>query len=242
MSAIEYYHVELDTHEVIYAEGALVESFFDDGSNRENFSNFVQYKRLYGVERKSKMTPFAPILRYRGRRQELNGTCKVSNLQRCRRPRSDPNCLRPACPAGGSDAGLTGGRTNPAKWPRLSRASHREPIDCDAKSTVATRGVNGTGARYRQFIREATRPKLPSGLLSFSIPTGSGSSRISVIRSDRTKMTELIFKSAHAFWPSGEWRVSSNKAQTVLIADCNVGTHVRPELRLLLRHPCQADA
>ena len=51
-------------------------------------------------------------------------------------------------------------------------ASHREPIDCDAKSTVATRGVNGTGARYRQFIREATRPKLPSGLLSFSIPTG----------------------------------------------------------------------
>jgi Hint domain len=34
MSGIEYYHIELDTHEVIYAEGALVESFFDDGSNR----------------------------------------------------------------------------------------------------------------------------------------------------------------------------------------------------------------
>ena len=26
MSALEYYHIELDTHEVIYAEGALVES------------------------------------------------------------------------------------------------------------------------------------------------------------------------------------------------------------------------
>ena len=36
-------------------------------------------------------------------------------------------------------------------------------------------------------------------------------------------MTELIFKSAHAFWPSGEWRVKSNKAQTVRIADCSVG-------------------
>src|SRR5262249_19198044 len=30
MSAIEYYHIDLDTHEVIYAEGALVESFLDD--------------------------------------------------------------------------------------------------------------------------------------------------------------------------------------------------------------------
>ena len=59
---------------MIYAEGALVESFLDDdGSSHENFSNFVQYARLYGDERQSKMTPFAPVLRYHGRRQELNG-------------------------------------------------------------------------------------------------------------------------------------------------------------------------
>jgi Hint domain len=71
MSALEYYHVELDTHEVIYAEGALVESY--DGWNRDNFSNFMQYERLYGAERQPKLTPFAPILRYHSRRQELNG-------------------------------------------------------------------------------------------------------------------------------------------------------------------------
>ena len=71
MSAIEYYHVELDTHEAIYAEGALVESY--DGSNRDNFSNFMQYERLYGAERQPELTPFAPILRYHSRRQELNG-------------------------------------------------------------------------------------------------------------------------------------------------------------------------
>ena len=90
MSALEYYHIELVTHEVIYAEGALVESLFldDDDSSREDFSNFVQYARLYGVERQSKMTPFAPILRYRGRRQELKGLARslISNVVDVRDP------------------------------------------------------------------------------------------------------------------------------------------------------------
>jgi hypothetical protein len=86
MSAIEYYHIELDTHEVIYAEGALIESY--DGSNRDNFSNFIEYERLYGAERQSKMTPFAPILRYHGRRQELNGLLRslISNVVDVRDP------------------------------------------------------------------------------------------------------------------------------------------------------------
>jgi hypothetical protein len=85
MSAIEYYHVELDTHEVIYAEGALVESY--DGWHRDNFSNFMQYERLYGAER-SEMTPFAPILRYHGRRQELKGLVRslISNVVDVRDP------------------------------------------------------------------------------------------------------------------------------------------------------------
>jgi Hint domain len=88
MSAIEYYHIELDTHEVIYAEGALVESFIDDDSRRENFSNFVQYERLYGAERETKMAPFAPILRYRGRREELKGLVRsvISNFVDVRDP------------------------------------------------------------------------------------------------------------------------------------------------------------
>jgi hypothetical protein len=60
ISALEYYHVELDTHEVIYAEGALVESYI--GSHRDNFSNFVQYERLYGPEHRHQVTPVAPIL------------------------------------------------------------------------------------------------------------------------------------------------------------------------------------
>jgi hypothetical protein len=88
ISAIEYYHVDLGTHEVIYADGALVDSYFDDGSNRENFSNFVQYERLYGVERQSKMTPFAPMLGYDKGHRALEGLVRsvISNVVDVRDP------------------------------------------------------------------------------------------------------------------------------------------------------------
>jgi Hint domain len=88
MSAIEYYHIDLDTHEVLYAEGALVESFFDGDSDRESFSNFVEYERLYGAERQPKMTPFAPILGYRNRREKIEGVARslISNVVDVRDP------------------------------------------------------------------------------------------------------------------------------------------------------------
>jgi hypothetical protein len=88
ISAIEYYHIEFDGHEVLYAEGALVESFFDGESEREAFSNFVTYERLYGAERQPKMTPFAPILRYRNRREKIEGVARslISNIVDVRDP------------------------------------------------------------------------------------------------------------------------------------------------------------
>jgi hypothetical protein len=88
MSTIEYYHIELDRHEVLYAEGALVESYFDGESERETFSNFVSYERLYGAERQPKMTPFAPILGYRDRRAKIEGVARslISNIVDVRDP------------------------------------------------------------------------------------------------------------------------------------------------------------
>jgi hypothetical protein len=88
ISAIEYYHIEFDTHEVIFAEGALVESFFDGESEREQFSNFVEYERLYGSERRAKMAPFAPILAYRTRRQKIDSLARslMSNVIDLRNP------------------------------------------------------------------------------------------------------------------------------------------------------------
>jgi hypothetical protein len=86
-AAIEYYHIELHTHEVLFAEGAPVESFMEEDSEREFFSNFVEYERLYGRD-EARMTPFAPILDYRNRSQRLAGLARsiVSSLVDVRDP------------------------------------------------------------------------------------------------------------------------------------------------------------
>src|SRR5262245_42647662 len=46
-ATIEYLNIELDAHDVILAEGAPAETYFDCG-NRETFDNFGEYYRLYG--------------------------------------------------------------------------------------------------------------------------------------------------------------------------------------------------
>ena len=73
---IEYFHIELETHEVIFAEGAPAETLLvTDG--REGFANFVEYERLYGSEERPAMKPFAPIFSYGGR-AELNGLLRLA--------------------------------------------------------------------------------------------------------------------------------------------------------------------
>jgi hypothetical protein len=46
-TTIEYFNIELEAHDVIFAEGAPAETYFDCG-NREMFDNFGEYYRLYG--------------------------------------------------------------------------------------------------------------------------------------------------------------------------------------------------
>jgi len=46
---VEYFHIELETHDVIIAEGALSETFVDDDS-RGMFHNAHQYAELYGED------------------------------------------------------------------------------------------------------------------------------------------------------------------------------------------------
>jgi hypothetical protein len=70
LQQIEYFHIELETHEVIFAEGAAVETLLVT-TDREGFDNFVEYERLYGKNNRQTMTPYAPIVCYNGRRSEL---------------------------------------------------------------------------------------------------------------------------------------------------------------------------
>ena len=66
--SLTYYHIELDTHEAILAEGLPVESFLRNGM--EAFDNADDYISLYSSP-PGPLTPFAPIVSYNGGRQEL---------------------------------------------------------------------------------------------------------------------------------------------------------------------------
>jgi hypothetical protein len=74
---IEYFHIELETHEVVFAEGAPAETFLVT-MGREGFANFAEYEKLYGSDERTPMKPFAPILGYYGGRAELKGLLRLA--------------------------------------------------------------------------------------------------------------------------------------------------------------------
>jgi len=61
VNEIHYYHLEFERHEVIFAEEAPAESF-QLISGREHFDNFVEYERLYGVDKCGRMRPYAFVV------------------------------------------------------------------------------------------------------------------------------------------------------------------------------------
>ena len=88
MDEIHYFHIELEQHEVIFAEGAAAETF-QMVNEREHFDNFIEYERLYGVDSRAPMLPYAPVVGgYNGRRSELKGMVRraVSMLVDIRDP------------------------------------------------------------------------------------------------------------------------------------------------------------
>jgi hypothetical protein len=83
--SLTYFHIELDTHEAILAEGLAVESF--DRDNIYAFDNADEYISLYGSAGEP-LTPFARIVRYHSSLQELGSHIRstLAPLYDVRRP------------------------------------------------------------------------------------------------------------------------------------------------------------
>ena len=64
---LEFYHIKLETHDVIYAEGAPCETLLQVD---ENAANFAEYFRMYG-EPTSEPERCVPLLTYDGARSEI---------------------------------------------------------------------------------------------------------------------------------------------------------------------------
>ena len=71
---LEYFHVVLASHEVIFADGMAVESYMYAGGVVA-WDNIGEYVELYGEQRT--MAPFAPIHSYDGGFDELGGLIRL---------------------------------------------------------------------------------------------------------------------------------------------------------------------
>jgi hypothetical protein len=67
LDELEFFHIKLERHDVIYAEGAPTETLLEVD---ENAANFAEYLRQNGPVT-TKATPCAPLLRYEYRRGEI---------------------------------------------------------------------------------------------------------------------------------------------------------------------------
>jgi Hint domain len=74
---IEYFHILLDTHEAVLAEGAPAETCLLGHRGHEDFTNFIEYERLYGGEAPSVMVPFAPLVGYESGREHLKALLRL---------------------------------------------------------------------------------------------------------------------------------------------------------------------
>ena len=119
---VEYFHIELDTHDVIVAEGALSETFLDDDS-RGMFHNAHEYNTLYSD------TPSDPVYYCAPRVEE---GYELENVRR-----------RIACRAG--QAARSGARAHCAAMSTRSRATH-------VKGWAQDDGLSGDAGVPRRLV------------------------------------------------------------------------------------------
>jgi hypothetical protein len=82
---LDYFHIELEDHDVVLAEGAAAETY--GGESRHGFDNAEEYERLYGTTVGPERS-FAPVVGLFGGRQELASRLRsaVSPIYDARQP------------------------------------------------------------------------------------------------------------------------------------------------------------
>lgn len=71
VGAIHYFHIELDRHDILVAEGAPCDSLLATAQSRRLFDNYGEYVALYGEPAVAATRPYAPIAHFNGGRSEL---------------------------------------------------------------------------------------------------------------------------------------------------------------------------
>jgi len=84
LSQLEYFHIKLESHDVVFAEGAPCETLLTINESARNFADFY---RAYGISA-SEEQPYAPIHSYYGRRSEIASRLRsaASLVTEVRRP------------------------------------------------------------------------------------------------------------------------------------------------------------
>lgn len=88
VDTIEYFHIELGSHEVVLAEGAPCESLRMEEGQIPAFDNRAEYDALYGNLPRSATKPYASIAAFNGGRSELKSRLRsaISPVIDIRRP------------------------------------------------------------------------------------------------------------------------------------------------------------
>lgn len=89
IETVDYYHILLDRHEVILADGAPAETFLLSAANHEHFANFAEFARLYPLDVDREMEPYALVT------GAFSGREHLKELLRMGRDSLLPNRSRP---------------------------------------------------------------------------------------------------------------------------------------------------
>jgi hypothetical protein len=73
---LEYYHLLLETHEAVFAEGLATATLQLTGRDHESFDNFAELEHLHGGQIAGRMRPYSHTLSYGGR-EHLKGLLRL---------------------------------------------------------------------------------------------------------------------------------------------------------------------